>query len=139
MLPYTKTVTAVVFAGEDNAVELPAPTNGVLERLVIAEVGGSSDAFTARLFNSERPAGAGDSLSDVDDEAGLPDEAFAITPALSGVAGKYEKYEARWGYNSNELAHQGRRKSAMWLKITPAGSGEKTYAISYTILMPELM
>lgn len=137
MLPYSKTVRVTVLGGEDNAIELPAPTNGVLTRLTITEITGA-EAFTARLFNSEAPAGAGDSLSDVDDEAGMPAEAFAITPNLVGVSGKYEKYEAKWGYNSNELAAAGRRKSAMWMKLSPDGTGEKEYAISYTILMPEL-
>lgn len=136
-VPYTKTVRVAAEGGEANAIELPAPTNGVINRLSIVQIG-AAEAFTARLFTSEVPAGAADSLSDVDDEEGLPAESFACTPELAGVSGKYEKYEAQWGYNSNEFAAPGRRQSSLWLKLTPAAAGEKVFTVSYTVLMPEL-
>ena len=136
-VPYQKTVVAPVTAGIDNVVELPMPTRGTIQRLVIAQVGGAA-AFTARLFNAERPAGAADDLSDVDEENELPVEAFAVTPSLAGVSGKYEQYDGKWGYVSNEYAAPGRLQSSLWLKITPAGSGEVAYAISYTVLVPSL-
>lgn len=137
-IPYQKTVTAPVVAGTDNVVVLPAPVRGTIQRLVIAQVGGTA-AFAARLFNAERPAGGADNLSDVDEEAGLPVEAFAVTPALSGVSGKYEQYDGRWSYESNELAQTGRRQSSLWLRLTPAGVGDLTYVVAYTILAPNLI
>lgn len=137
-VPYQKTVTATVTAGIDNAVELPMPVRGTVQRLVIAQVGGTA-AFTARLFNAERAAGAADDLSDVDEENGLPVEAFAVTPALAGVSGKYEQYDGKWGYESNEYAQTGRRQSSLWLKLTPTGSGPMTFAISYVVLVPNLI
>jgi hypothetical protein len=138
MVPYSKAVLIVAQGGEDNAIELPAPIRGVLERLTITEIGGS-DNFTARLFCAERAAGNADSLSDVDEDVGMPPEAFAITPALTGTAGKYEQFSGGWGYVSNELASPGRLKSALWLRLTPAGSGEKSFAVAYTVMAPELM
>ncbi len=138
MIPYQKTILVTVTAGMDNAVELPAPIRGVLQRLVVAQRGGTA-AFTARVFNSERPAGHADDQSDVDEENTLPVEAFAVTPALTGASGKYEQYDGKWGYVVNELAGPGRLQSSLWLKLTPAGSGEVTYAVSYTVLTPNLI
>ncbi len=137
MIPYSKTVTEVVTAGIDNVVELPAPIRGLLNRLVISQVGGTA-AFTARLFTAEAPAGAADDHSDVDAEEGLPAEAFAVTPELAGVSGKYAAYDTRLGYESNEYAQEGRRQSSLWLRLTPAGSGPATYVIGYTVLIPNL-
>jgi hypothetical protein len=70
---------------------------------------------------------------------GLPVEAFAVTPSLSGVSGKYEQYDGKWGYESNEFAQPGRRQSSLWLKLTPASGAALTYAISYTVLLPNLI
>lgn len=138
MIPYSKTVRVTVTGATDNVVELPAPVRGILNRLSIYQIG-DSENFTARLFTAERAAGASEnSLSDVDDESNLPDEAFAVTAALAGTGGKFEEYDSRQGYESNEWAQTGRRQSSLWLKLTPAVAGSKTFAIAYTILVPEL-
>ena len=137
MIPYTKTVTATVTGGSDNVVELPAPIRGLLNRLVISQIG-ANENFTAQLYTAERAAGGADDLSDVDEESGVPAEAFSVTDALTGTSGKYKSYDTRLGYESNEFAQLGRRQSSLWLKITPATAGEKQFAIAYTVLVPSL-
>lgn len=138
MVPYSRTIRATVTAGQDNVIELPAPVRGLINHFCIYQVG-ASEAFTARVFTAERPAGAEDQLSDVDDENGIPAEAFAATAVMTGVGGKFESYDTRQGYVSNELAQQGRRQSSLWLRLTPSGSGAKNYAITYTVLVPEMV
>lgn len=137
-VPYTKVVRVDVDGDTDNVVELPAPIRGVLNRFCIYQIG-ASEGFTARLYTAERAAGAGgNSLPDVDDETGIPGAAFAVTAALTGVAGKYEEFDARQGYVSNELAQPGRLQSSLWLKLTPTESGPKAFAVAYTVLVPEM-
>lgn len=137
MLPYTRVLKFEAAAGEENVIALPAPTNGLLDRISIIEVTGS-DSFTARFYMDEAAAGTANGDSDVDPDVGLPPDSYAFTPVLSGSSGVYEQYGTRWGYNVNDLAQQGRRKSTIWLRLNPGGSGMKSYAISYTIMMPEL-
>lgn len=136
-VPYSRAFRKTgVIAGQANAIMIPAPIRGTLTRLVIKEVGGTS-AFAADLFTSELPAGQQEQYSDVDSDDDLSAEMFKIMVGIAGVGGIYENYVASVPYIVNEKSHKhGKLKSALYLKMTPSGSGSKIYDIAITVLTP---
>lgn len=136
-VPYSRAFRqSDVVAGQANAIMIPAPIRGTLTRLVIKEVGGT-DNFTATLYTSELPAGQQEQFSDVDSDDDLSAELFKLMAAISGSSGIYENYDLSKPYVVNEKSHKhGKLKSALYLKLTPSGSGTKVYDIAITVLTP---
>lgn len=134
-VPYSRTLRLNAVGGETLRFEMPAPVAGVLNRLVLRQVSGALEGFTLDLYTSETPSGDDtDDYSEVDDDAGSA-VSFQVLPtqtvaALSQVLALYEK---NYGYMVNELAGEGRRKSALFAKLVVSGSGVKPFDLSYLI------
>lgn len=135
-LPYERHQRLDAVGGETLHVELPAPPSGVLNRLVVVQAGGALDGFTLDLYTSEAPSGDDtDDYSEVDDDDGsaLP---FQVLPTqtVAAAAASFALYEKNYGYATNELASEGRRKSRLFAKLVVAGSGDKPFDLGYVII-----
>lgn len=137
--PSFKTVTVTVTSGQAETIPLPAPAYGVLNRLFVGQTTGSADGFTFELFTSEEPAGDSiDNFSDVEDDEISPG-AFEVLPlqTVASASTKLNLFEKNYGYITNEyLLDNAVRRTTLYAKLTAAGSGPKTFDISYLIMPP---
>lgn len=134
MIPYSRMRTLLLEGGA-NYFEISAPVSGTLNRLIVHQEDGALDGFDVEIFTSESPASSDDSYSEVDDDAGVDASLFRVLPAqsVSASSATLALYEKNFGYEVNELAGEGRRKTALFVKLTVAGSGAKTFRLSYLI------
>ncbi len=138
-VPYQYQDRYSVTAGADNCVEVPAPIRGRLRRLVVQQVSGALDGFTVRLYTSESACGrSGNSYADVADASLLSESMFQIgyDYVVAASSDLLNQQALDVPYVDNEMAGNGRLKSALFVKLTPAGSGTKVFDVGYTIDTP---
>lgn len=137
--PLFKTKTIVVTAGETTSFELPAPPYGVLNRLFVRQTDGALDGFTFSLYTSEEPSGDSvDDFSEVESDD-ISVGAFEVLPpqVVNASSAEVSLFEKNYGYIVNEyLLPNAMLRSALYAKLTVAGSGEKTFDIGYLIMPP---
>src|SRR5262245_1706356 len=134
--PYSRSIRVSVTGGQANCVRLPAPPRGCVRRLSVAQAAGAPVGFTAILYSSDRACGAPDAPEADPDE--ISPDAFQVgdtmtvaAPAMSGA-----QYGLWWAYENNDFAGIGRRKTCLYLKLTPGGSGAMNFDVGYTVDPP---
>ena len=135
-IPYERHRRLEAVGGETLYFEIPTPPSGVLNRLVLRQASGVLAGFTLDLYTSETPSGdTTDDYSEVDDDTGS-ELNFQVLPTqtVAALSASLALYEKNYGYVSNELASEGRRKSVLFGKLVVAGSGAKLFDLSYVIL-----
>lgn len=144
MVPYSRTTSAVVTSGTKLCVTLPAPTRGILNRLIVKQNSGAIEGFSVDLFDRR------DACESVAIDSSNPDDNVSYTdPFIHKViptqtvetdVDVLELHEKVWGYlNQDERNPNSMRATgALYLEIDAAGSGDKGFFVGYTVTVPEL-
>ncbi len=131
----------VVQGGASGCFEIGFPSRCYITKIIIEQVGGVGVDFVAALYNHEGVCqGASASDSDGPLTGTLPPNLFRVTPDLQGTAGLllYFAQAAGAGIGFPFYSHDRRdlrgvdvgNSRLIYLKITPGGSGAKTYAVA---------
>ena len=121
---WSNTQTFTVASATATVVPINVPYRGVLRGYSLVQTSGASAGATAKLLSSKR---------DKEPNSTYPEEAFVVT-TLSIASG-----QTTTAQESLEIAYQNRDgdpsngKRFLYLKITPAGSGNKDFALTVTI------
>lgn len=102
--------------GTESVVAIPAPARGILRGYTLAQLSGVTAAATADLYTSTK----------------TPENLYHLV-SLS-VAENNDLNLAYHNQDGTPSVHQ----RYLYLKITPAGTGDKTFALSVTVETPML-
>lgn len=131
--------------GQASCFPLKVPSGRcTIDKIVIVQTDGVLVAFTAAFYNHEGACeGLEVSDSDVLGEpsvAALPSNVWRVTPDLAGTAGVLEYFSDTNGnglgftfVNQDKTTYESRiaaKARKIYLKITPAGSGAKAFAVA---------
>lgn len=133
--PYERHKEVAATGGTTFFFEIPAPSAGVLNRLVVTQTSGVLAGYTVDVYTSETPSGDDtDDYSEVDDDTGgTPPFQVLPTQTVAPAAATLALFEKDYGYTVNELAGEGRRKTSLFVKLVVGGTGPKTFDIGYLI------
>lgn len=140
---YENAVEAEAASGGYNCVELYAPGRGVMNKLVIKQISGASEGFTARLYNRKGACAneAEQSSSPEDDTIPVDSDLHLVLSEISVSAGSVTsaQYQLTAGYqNQDESGILKTPKTRLYLDIQPGGSGNKLFQVAYAIEPAEL-
>lgn len=139
-VPYeTQPQTFVAPGGVTTCVVLGFPSRSTIHKIAIAQSDGGAVAFTAALYNNESAcAGRPESASIGGDVLVFPPDLYRVTPDLAGVAGQliyFAEDHGGHGFGFVNLDHPADQAGeignprTIYLRITPAGGGDHTFAI----------
>jgi hypothetical protein len=127
-------------SGQPNCFEIDFPSRALINKIVVAQLDGAMDGFTVAIYNAMRPClGVAESDSDGDETGNLPDDLYRVTPDLSTSSDRlvYFSEESTGGtgftfFNQDKGTSAARLGNArkLYLQITPAGTGPKTFAVA---------
>lgn len=124
-----------------SVVELRVPHRGTIRRLIVDERG-AAGAATFQIFSSRVAAYAVADDSSISSESaaavGQEPAAHSIMGVKDVTAGRFADYEMNTIYRNGDGTSTNPIRR-LWMVITPAGSGEKSYTMAMTIEMPDLM
>ena len=130
-------------SGQVNLVVLSCHNWGRLSRLIIRDLEESGDGFTFAIYDRRdaiNPAGVTTTTTvNPNDDRDLVDPVIhRIYPETTEAGNLHEMYQGDYHFqNRDELSPNGvSNNHAIYLEITPAGGGGKTFAISYTVNQP---
>lgn len=140
-VPYeAKPQVDVDIAGSPVVLEFPWPDRSVISKIIVVQTDGVAEAFTVGVYNhSQVQTGHQVSDSDQPDVGKIPDDCFRVTHEIpSDAPGTllYFSDRATGGYGfvfKSQEALDGRQGQAVrkaYVKITPAGSGAKKFAVT---------
>lgn len=118
-----------VASGTETVVAIPAPARGVLRGYTIVQNNGAAAGFTADLYTSDKAAEEIYHLLSLSDNAEVVSDSDVVAIAEN---------------NNINIAYQNRngtptlQERLLYLKITPAGTGNKTFTLSVTVETPTL-
>lgn len=116
--PFTAT------GGTETVVRLNVPHRGFIRGYSLSQVTGATAGATAALYTSKQ---------DKAPNSNLPAEAFHILDiALSSGAAKTDNHDMEVAY-VNRDGTPTLQQRYLYLKITPAGTGEKQFVLALTI------
>lgn len=147
-VPYTKTIETTVASGQENCIELPAPYRGIITRLVVKDKSGT-DGFSFNVYDREDACSSvvessywNDNELEVDFENALLDpelHQIQATQTVTAGSSTSEQFNIILPYeNKDESGLHGRKTTALWMSVTPAGAGNKTFQIAYTVTSDSL-
>lgn len=121
--------TFSVNSGAESVIAIPAPARGILRGYTLVQSNGASAGFEADLYTSDK----------------APEEIYHLL-SLSDVADVVNDSDvvAIAENNNINIAYQNRNgtpsshERLLYLKITPAGSGNKSFTLSVTVENPRL-
>lgn len=123
----SKTFTAS--GGAETVVAVPAPARGVLRGYTLVQTTGTADGFDAALYSSNKTPEETYHLLNLTDMAEVVVDSDVVAIAEN---------------NTIDVAYQNRNgtpsvhERLLYLKITPAGSGSKSFTLSVTVETPRL-
>jgi hypothetical protein len=140
-IPYTREVEIAATGGEHICVTLPAPPRGTVKRFIIKQLDGVLAGYSYDLYDrgdccyGEVEA----SVNPNDDAAKIDAELHKLqaTQTVAGGTATKEQFALDLAYvNRDEQDPWQRRAStAIYLDLLPAGTGEKNFAVAYTIVI----
>ena len=140
MIPYTREFFATVTAGQENCVPLPSPPKGFLQRLVVKQVTGANAGFSFNLYDRRDACAIYQESSQVDEDyenTMVVPEAHQLqaTQTVAAAQTTSQQYGLWLAYeNRDERLKESRRLTpAIYLSLTPSGTGLKKFAIGYSI------
>lgn len=114
--------TFTVPSGSKTVVAIPAPARGTLRGYTLLQSSGAAAGFTADLYTSDK----------------TPENVYhllAISAAASATTAENTALDIAYqNRNGTPSLHE----RLLYLKITPAGSGDKTFTLSVTVATPLL-
>lgn len=139
-VPYeAKPQVNVAVAGTPVVLEFPWPDKSVISKIIVVQTDGVLENFTVALYNHSQVL-TGEHTSDSEAPVGtIPDDCYRVTDDIaSSSVGRllYFSDRATGGYgfvfkSQEDLAgRQGQSARKAYLKITPAGSGNKKFAVT---------
>ena len=144
-IPYSRITPVSAVSGQATCFTLPAPTRGIVTRLIVKQIDGDSDGFFYDLYDALATceASTSESVANPPADPAVSDRSMhRIIETKSVAAGNLidQHFEKVWPYeNQTEMdATSKRRSSAIYLELTPEGAGVKNFEIAYTIVQPEL-
>ena len=137
MQVYEKAVEFVVTSGEAACIELLAPPRGELKKFVIKQLDGTTDGYTADLFNREDACSSVVSISgDYDPQNLMDPELHRVIDQVTVASGSRlsAQYSLEAGYqNLDEQDIRRTPNSRLYLEVSAAGAGEKRFQVAYAI------
>lgn len=139
-VPYeAKPQVNVPVAGTPVVLTFDWPDRSVISKIIVVQTEGVAETFTVGLYNHSQVE-TGNQVSDSESPVGkIPDDCFRVTHEIpSDVAGKLLHFSdhATGGYgfvfkSQEDLPGRlGQAVRKVYLKITPAGSGNKKFAVT---------
>lgn len=121
--------TFTVPAGEATLVPIRVPFRGTLYGCNLVQTSGATTGVAAKLFSSKR---------DKAPNSALPEDAFLVT-ALTIANGQSEFVDQNLNVAyHNQDGDPTNHQRFLYLKITPAGTGNKSFVLSVTVGTPVL-
>jgi hypothetical protein len=139
-VPYeAKPQVNVSVAASPVVLEFAWPDKSVISKIIVVQTDGVAENFTVVLYNHSQVM-TGEATSDSEDPVGkIPDDCYRVTDDIvSPTPGKLLYFSDRatgsYGFvfkSQEDLAgRQGQSVRKVYLKITPAGSGNKKFAVT---------
>lgn len=120
-------------------IEFAWPDKSVISKIIVVQTDGVLENFTVALYNHSQVL-TGSPTSDSETPVGkIPDDCYRVTDDIASTAvGRLLYFSDRatggYGYmfkSQEDLAgRQGQSARKVYVKITPAGSGNKKFAIT---------
>lgn len=123
----SKTFTAP--SGEESVVAIPAPARGILRGYTLVQNTGADDSFDASLYSSNKTPEEIYHLLNLADVAEVTSDADVVALAENNLLNV--AYQNR---NGTPSLHE----RFLYLKITPGGTGGKSFTLSITVENPRL-
>lgn len=135
---WERTIRVSVTSNTWNQVAVPAPSRGIIQRFVIAQVDGGVAGFQAELLN-RRDATQAETTSlslgfDTNEAYSRP--AHRVLPAITVAGGTAlsEQHQLQAGYENKDEQDARRVPShTLWLDIRPNGSGTKQFDVTIVV------
>jgi hypothetical protein len=136
--PYCSQVDVTAIGGTNLCVTLPAPARGIVVRLVVKQMSGALDGFTYELYDRE------DACASVATDSTNPDDLTWFADAdihriqakqtVNASANTGAQYGLLLPYINRDEQDPYMRtpKTAIYLDLLAAGSGEKDFSIAVT-------
>ena len=133
--------TLTVTGGQEQGYAIAGAKAGRLNRLVVKQLTGTADGFTATLYNNPAacPTVASPGVTSPSATAlanGVYEELYRITAPLvvtstntAGIAHNLDSHFTTAGGSTDRLP-------VVYIKINAAGTGAKTFAVAMTVVAP---
>lgn len=110
-------------SGSESVVAIPVPHRAILRGYSLSQTSGANAGAAAALFTSKQ---------DTAPNSALPAEAFHILDITLPAAAKVDNHALDIAYVNRDGTPTNPQRY-LYLKITPAGSGEKNFVFSITV------
>lgn len=116
-------------AGSESVVSIPAPARGTLRGYTLVQISGGANGFEADLYTSDAAPEEVYHLLSLSDNAEVVTDSDVVAIAENNIV---------------DIAYQNRKgtpslhERLLYLKITPAGTGNKNFVLSVTVETPRL-
>lgn len=121
--------TFTVPSGAETVVAIPAPARGVLRGYTLVQTTGAAAEFAASLYSSDKAPEEAYHLLNLSDMAEVVVDSDVVAIAENNTINV--AYQNR---NGTPSVHE----RLLYLKITPAGTGDKSFTLSVTVETPRL-
>jgi hypothetical protein len=121
--------TFTVSSGAQDVIAIPAPARGTLRGYTLVQLTGAADGFEASLYSSDKTPEEPYHLLNLSNNASVVVDADVVALAENNAVSV--AYQNR---NGTPSVHE----RLLYLKITPAGSGDKDFTLSITVETPRL-
>ena len=138
--PYENVIDGVTInSGVSTCIRVEAPFRAQLDKLLVKQVGGDLQGFTVDVYSRAVACDISNSLNE-DDKLPADPDMFKIMPRETVAPGKalLELYNLAAPYENQDPLVKGFKENAIYIEITPGGSEEKDFDISYAALVPQL-
>lgn len=134
---YEHDLEQILTSNQDNCISMPAPTRGLIRKIIVKQINGTLEGFTFNLFNrqdacpsvAEISGGSGDeALLDSDLHRICPEVTVIADSDLSSVFDVSHAYQ-----NRDEQDVRRQPRSRIYMSLNPVGSGEKLFHFAYAI------
>lgn len=130
---YERTIEVSATSGEPNDIELGLPMRGTIRKLIVNQVTGNDEGYSFDLYNNEAAVKAAVGSESSDSAAAQPNQHKVIpTQTVAPGSRAVEHWEKVWAY-ANADGTPSTRKTRLYLRITPNGTGIKSFELSFAI------
>lgn len=110
-------------SGQQTVVPIKVPHRAILRGYSLTQTSGANAGAAAALYTSNQ---------ETTPNSALPEEAFHILDITLGATAKVDDHETDIAYINRDGTPSNPQRF-LYLKITPAGSGEKNFVFSITV------
>lgn len=133
-VPYERSFDFQAVSGEDAIVELGVPIRGIINRLIVNQVGGNAEGYSFDIYDQEQAVLVAVGSASSESAQQQPNQHKVIPTQTVGAGSRaVEHFEKQWAFGNHD-GTPSTRKGRLYMRINPVGSGTKGFEISYTIL-----